>query len=67
MKRTTARGRPRGLWAIFVVPLLLGAAQTFGLIAALLADGFWDAISWTAIGVTAAVALWFALRRQPGR
>lgn len=37
---------PHGLWGIFRAPLLLGLATLAGLLAALLGDGVWDALSW---------------------
>jgi len=36
----------QGLWAIFRWPLAIGAASAAGLLAALLGDGAWDALSW---------------------
>ncbi|MGH7966300.1 MAG: hypothetical protein ACRERD_31495 [Candidatus Binatia bacterium] len=46
---------------IWGAPLALGVASALGLIAALLADGLWDAVSWIALAVPIAVgiqALW---------
>lgn len=36
----------RGPWAIFRWPALLALLSTAGLLAALLGDGFWDALGW---------------------
>ena len=45
-------------------PALLALLSLFGLVAALLADGVWDLLSWTALGIPVAVCAWYALRRR---
>jgi hypothetical protein len=45
---------------IWPVPIALGVLTSVGLVAALVADGFWDVVSWIGLGVPVAVALWFA-------
>ena len=53
--------RRRSLWwSVFRVPLLLAAVTAFGLISALLGDGVWNALSWTALAVPLGVITWFA-------
>ena len=39
-------------------PITLGVASAIGLIAALLADGLWDAVSWIALAAPVAVGVW---------
>ncbi|CAM5419307.1 putative protein OS=Afipia felis OX=1035 GN=NCTC12722_02564 PE=4 SV=1 [Afipia felis] len=38
--------RHRTLGQIFTVPLLIGVMSLVGLVAALVGDGIWDALSW---------------------
>jgi hypothetical protein len=45
-------------------PALLALLSLFGLIAALLADGVWDLLSWAALAVPVAVCAWYGLRRR---
>lgn len=45
-------------------PTLLALLSLFGLVAALLADGLWDLLSWMALGVPVAVCAWYAWRRS---
>lgn len=45
-------------------PALLALLSLFGLVAALLADGLWDLLSWMALGVPVAVCAWYAWRRS---
>lgn len=47
-------------------PALLGAACTVGLFAALLADGFWDVLSWVTLALPLGVTGWFTLRARKG-
>ena len=47
----------RDYWRIFRPPLALALLSIFGLLAALLGDGFADLLSWCALGVVVAVAL----------
>jgi hypothetical protein len=44
---------------VWPVPIVLGILACIGLVAALVADGFWDVVSWIGLGVPVAVALWF--------
>jgi hypothetical protein len=51
---------------IFGVPILLGVFSVAGLLSALFADGFWDAVSWIGLGAPLAMIGWFLLRRKEG-
>lgn len=39
------------LWTVFRAPVLIGAVSAFGLVAALLTDGPWDAVWALGVGV----------------
>lgn len=55
--------RRRRIWRhIYGAPTALAALSGAGLIAALLADGPWDIVSWIALAMTAAVIPWRVLR-----
>jgi hypothetical protein len=47
---------------VFGVPILLGILSAVGLLSALFADGFWDALSWVGLGAPLVVIAWFWLR-----
>ena len=49
------------LWGM---PLLLGVLTIVGLMAALLGDGVWDAVSGVALAIPVLLGAWHALRRQ---
>ncbi|MFL6636002.1 MAG: hypothetical protein ACJ8HJ_27215 [Massilia sp.] len=49
----------RRLWGM---PLLLGAATVFGLVAGLLEDGVWDAVAAGALALPVVVGAWHAFR-----
>lgn len=53
----------RNLVQIFRAPAIVALATGVGLVSALLADGWADALSWLTLGGAAAVGLWHALRR----
>lgn len=55
----------RSLVQIFRAPAVIALASAAGLVSALLADGWADALSWLALGGAASVGLWHALRPQP--
>lgn len=50
---------------IYGKPFALAILSGFGLIAALLADGIWDAVSCIALSVTVAVIAWHVARPVP--
>lgn len=49
---------------IYGAPLALAVLNGIGLISALLADGFWDGVSWVALSATVAVIVRFVLRKE---
>jgi len=55
----------RPLAQIFAIPLVIAIASTVGLISALVGDGWWDAVSWAALGLPVLLYLVFVWRRQP--
>ena len=52
---------PIRIWAM---PLLLAILTAIGLVAALLGDGVWDAVSGVTLGAPVAVGAWYGLRRK---
>lgn len=58
-----ATPRPDPLFRrVFGVPLLLAFATVFGLLAALLGQGFWHLLSWITLSIPIAVVAWHASR-----
>jgi hypothetical protein len=55
----------RDLLRIFAAPAALAAATLVGLIAALVADGPGDVLSWITLGAAVAVCVYYALRTAP--
>jgi hypothetical protein len=49
----------RSALQVFAVPIALGVLSAVGLLAALLGDNAWDAVSWFALGVPCIVMTWF--------
>ena len=49
----------RSAWQVFAVPTVLGVLSAVGLIAALLGDGWWDGLSWLALGIPCLVMVWY--------
>ncbi|MEE1866305.1 MULTISPECIES: hypothetical protein [Pseudomonas] len=47
-----------GLAAVFGMPTLIALLGSLGLFAALLGDGWWDALAWVGLGLPA----WYGLR-----
>lgn len=47
----------QGPWRIFRWPLAIGAASVVGLISALIGDGWYDLLSWAALGLTIIVMI----------
>jgi len=56
------KGGERGLWAIFRWPVGLGLLTMIGLLAALLGDGPWDALSWLLLAAPLAIGVGGLLR-----
>jgi hypothetical protein len=54
-------GYERTAWQTFRVPLLLAVLTMFGLLAALLAEGVWQVLSWLALATPIALALRHAM------
>jgi hypothetical protein len=54
----------RSLTQIFAAPLVIAIASTVGLISALVGDGWWDAVSWAALGLPVLLYLLFIWRRR---
>jgi FtsH-binding integral membrane protein len=60
----------RTLWQIFAAPLAVAIITAAGLVAALMGDGIWDALSWIALGIplaTLAVFIFLSWRNSPAR
>lgn len=51
---------------LYSIPSTLAVLSSIGLISALLADGFWDGVSWVALSIPAVVIIWFVLRPADG-
>lgn len=49
---------------VWAAPITLSLVTTVGLIAALLADGIGDAVSWAALAIPMAVCCWYALKKR---
>jgi hypothetical protein len=59
----SGNGKP----AVFLWPTVLGLVTAFGLISALLGDGVWDVLSWTALFAPLVCAAAFWGRPKPRR
>ena len=46
---------------IFGAPAIVGGVVTFGLLSALLGDGFWDMLSWLALALPILLIAYYAL------
>lgn len=51
-------------WRLWGAPIALAVASAVGLLAALMGDGFYDAVSWLGLGLPVAVSLRYGLRRR---
>ena len=49
---------------IFGIPFAVGIITVVGLLSALVGDGWWDAVSWAALGLPVLLYLLFIGRRQ---
>lgn len=54
-----SNGSPASVWTM---PLLLSAATVVGLVAALLGDGVWDALSWVGLALPVAAIATHVIR-----
>lgn len=57
----------RTLGQIFAAPIVVGALSVVGLVAALVGDGWWDALSWLSLAVPVLLYVLFVLRRKRAR
>lgn len=55
----------RSLRAIFLWPLVVALVSLIGLIAALVGDGAWDALSWLTLAVPVLLYGFYYLRPRP--
>ena len=62
---TVIRPAHQTLRAIFAAPLAIGALSLVGLVAALVGDGLWDAVSWVTLAVPVLLFAHFVRRRPP--
>jgi hypothetical protein len=63
--RLNAPARTRsGFRRVFAIPLLLAILSAIGLLAALIGDDVWDALSWLGLGVPVAVILRYVARPE---
>ena len=51
-------------WPVFGIPLAIGLIGAAGLFAALLGDGWWDALAWVGLGIPAVLGGWGLVRRD---
>lgn len=58
------RGHHFTLWQVFRAPIIIAALSLFGLVAALLGDGLWDAFGAAALASTVAVTTWALITRR---
>ena len=52
------------LWAIFRIPVVVGALSLTGLVGALLEEGAWDAVFSALLASTVIVIAWALVRRR---
>jgi hypothetical protein len=64
MTTTASRPAHRTLREIFAAPLVVGILSGVGLIAALVGDGIWDAVSWAALAVPVVLFVVYIRRRK---
>jgi hypothetical protein len=57
----------RSAYQVFAIPIALGVLSAVGLVAALLGDNVWDAVSWLALGIPCVVMTWFWFAAGPRR
>ena len=54
----------RTLGQIFAAPIIVGALSVVGLVAALVGDGWWDALSWLSLTLPVLLYFFYALLRS---
>ena len=54
----------RTLGHIFAAPVAIGVLSTAGLLAALVGDGWWDAVSWLLLALPVLLYLFFIVQRK---
>ena len=54
----TTKNSPMHIW---LWPTLFGLISAAGLLAALIGDGWYDVISWLALGLVAVVCIWLGM------
>jgi hypothetical protein len=57
----------RTLGQIFAAPTVVGALSVVGLVAALIGDGWWDALSWLSLTLPVLLYFVFVLLRNRAR
>ena len=62
MTETSSKTERQSLSQMFSVPAVLALLSAVGLIAALVGDGAWDALSWLTLAAPAAVPVYFIAR-----
>ncbi|UPJ50994.1 hypothetical protein IVB30_06410 [Bradyrhizobium sp. 200] len=50
---------------IFAAPLAIGILSVVGLLAALIGDNVWDAVSWISLAIPCVLYVFFIYRRAP--
>lgn len=53
------------LHQIFAAPLAIGILSIVGLLAALIGDNIWDAVSWIGLAIPFVLFVFFVYRRAP--
>jgi hypothetical protein len=56
----------RTLGQIFAAPIMVGALSVIGLVAALVGDGWWDALSWLSLTLPVLLYFFFVIWRRRG-
>jgi hypothetical protein len=59
--------RTKQRWKVWGAPVALALLTLGGLVAGLVGDGAWDAVSWIGLGAPILVCLWFGGLRQGRR
>ena len=51
-------------WKVWGTPVFIGILSGIGLLSALTGDGFYDLVSWFALGIPVVVTIWFLVKRK---